>query len=384
MLESLKIKDFIQSSDIQLSVMAVQYFDDSLNEDEDILNLVLDRCSSASEDEKIQLLAESTHLKLGLEAINTIIENLTAASPQLSYFYNSILLNADISLVKASNLDFQVLLPEVRTIFKQKLQIADSSTEALLEELLEFSLKNDSKYVNEFNYIYGQLISEELSKRKDLDTDKIISTLTATDIDEYSYYECYLLNLAGRRKLNALIPQIINGLGKSDVVSEESMYALIRLGSVDIIDGIVTKYPLGDTDFKIYASGVLENIKLIQSEKAALKLLEKESDITLKTLLAGALCQLYSIEAIPQIKNLIIEGYDTSMLNLEEYAYISCVFNELDIPEMTAWKDAFEEEKNPSGTFSDFIMPEIQKSKAGRNDPCPCGSGKKYKKCCGK
>jgi len=22
-------------------------------------------------------------------------------------------------------------------------------------------------------------------------------------------------------------------------------------------------------------------------------------------------------------------------------------------------------------------------NKAGRNDPCPCGSGKKYKKCCG-
>ncbi len=24
------------------------------------------------------------------------------------------------------------------------------------------------------------------------------------------------------------------------------------------------------------------------------------------------------------------------------------------------------------------------KEKVGRNDPCPCGSGKKYKKCCGK
>ncbi|MFR1533930.1 MAG: SEC-C metal-binding domain-containing protein, partial [Bilophila wadsworthia] len=22
-------------------------------------------------------------------------------------------------------------------------------------------------------------------------------------------------------------------------------------------------------------------------------------------------------------------------------------------------------------------------NKPGRNDPCPCGSGKKYKKCCG-
>ncbi len=25
----------------------------------------------------------------------------------------------------------------------------------------------------------------------------------------------------------------------------------------------------------------------------------------------------------------------------------------------------------------------ISQKKAGRNDPCPCGSGKKYKKCCG-
>jgi len=25
----------------------------------------------------------------------------------------------------------------------------------------------------------------------------------------------------------------------------------------------------------------------------------------------------------------------------------------------------------------------VLSSKVGRNDPCPCGSGKKYKKCCG-
>jgi len=27
---------------------------------------------------------------------------------------------------------------------------------------------------------------------------------------------------------------------------------------------------------------------------------------------------------------------------------------------------------------------EREEPKVGRNDPCPCGSGKKYKKCCGK
>ena len=26
----------------------------------------------------------------------------------------------------------------------------------------------------------------------------------------------------------------------------------------------------------------------------------------------------------------------------------------------------------------------LKKKKVGRNDPCPCGSGKKYKKCCGR
>jgi uncharacterized protein YecA (UPF0149 family) len=25
----------------------------------------------------------------------------------------------------------------------------------------------------------------------------------------------------------------------------------------------------------------------------------------------------------------------------------------------------------------------VPRKKVGRNDPCPCGSGKKYKKCCG-
>ena len=33
-------------------------------------------------------------------------------------------------------------------------------------------------------------------------------------------------------------------------------------------------------------------------------------------------------------------------------------------------------EMNPKG-------PPRQVAKVGRNDPCPCGSGKKYKKCCG-
>ena len=33
----------------------------------------------------------------------------------------------------------------------------------------------------------------------------------------------------------------------------------------------------------------------------------------------------------------------------------------------------------------DKAKPKVNSTKkVGRNDPCPCGSGKKYKQCCGK
>ncbi|MCL6086985.1 MAG: preprotein translocase subunit SecA [Actinobacteria bacterium] len=38
----------------------------------------------------------------------------------------------------------------------------------------------------------------------------------------------------------------------------------------------------------------------------------------------------------------------------------------------------------PGDGISSGKEPVVNKEKVGRNDPCPCGSGKKYKKCCGK
>ena len=37
----------------------------------------------------------------------------------------------------------------------------------------------------------------------------------------------------------------------------------------------------------------------------------------------------------------------------------------------------------PRRTSARRLPPRRSATKVGRNDPCPCGSGKKYKKCCG-
>ena len=47
-----------------------------------------------------------------------------------------------------------------------------------------------------------------------------------------------------------------------------------------------------------------------------------------------------------------------------------------------------EQTLKPLATGEDGTVKKIpmkaDKKKPGRNDPCPCGSGLKYKKCCGK
>ena len=48
------------------------------------------------------------------------------------------------------------------------------------------------------------------------------------------------------------------------------------------------------------------------------------------------------------------------------------------------WDNIYTEEERKNFTKEQKKSRTIVKAKKiGRNDPCPCGSGKKYKKCCG-
>ena len=53
--------------------------------------------------------------------------------------------------------------------------------------------------------------------------------------------------------------------------------------------------------------------------------------------------------------------------------------------ELPQWKEIFSEEELKKFYKEQKESTTIRKpKKIGRNDPCPCGSGKKYKKCCGR
>lgn len=52
---------------------------------------------------------------------------------------------------------------------------------------------------------------------------------------------------------------------------------------------------------------------------------------------------------------------------------------------LTEWNDIFDEEKQKELYKEQKRSQTVRHEgpKIGRNDPCPCGSGKKYKRCCG-
>ncbi|QBE96674.1 hypothetical protein PMF13cell1_02221 [Blautia producta] len=90
-----------------------------------------------------------------------------------------------------------------------------------------------------------------------------------------------------------------------------------------------------------------------------------------------------------KVQNPIEEIDENTEVNLgfdKELLYKNMVDAKADwLYELPQWDEIFTEEKKKelykeqkkSGTI-------VKGAKIGRNDPCPCGSGKKYKHCCGR
>lgn len=121
-----------------------------------------------------------------------------------------------------------------------------------------------------------------------------------------------------------------------------------------------------------------------------------------RTELKGTIKELAEeFDVIPVIFIGFLDGINTSLTeelgleDLEEDSAIDAVidlkklyFNMLDAKadwlfKLPAWDEILTAEERKE-IKKEFMLSKtvIKEAKIGRNDPCPCGSGKKYKKCC--
>ncbi len=127
------------------------------------------------------------------------------------------------------------------------------------------------------------------------------------------------------------------------------------------------------------------------------QLIRAEDEPSLNTQLVSALLDLGSVDSIPIIFNAFRSGLiDPELLSIDEVeAHLKIIANPpidrlaiyekfgYDPDEMDSMHspDAMDDIEESDSSIAG--VPYIGEVKAGRNDPCPCGSGKKYKKCCG-
>ncbi|TLS38604.1 SEC-C metal-binding domain-containing protein [Pseudalkalibacillus caeni] len=294
-----------------------------------------------------------------IEEVET--ELLLAYQDQLAPFINQDVLASYLSLL---NMDEGQLLKE-----------ADS----LISEL-------ESMGYHQSLFRFGKRIYKEVLKRITLSQSEIESVILENVEKEYfSYKGIFYVYLAGEQKVTALVPLLSSLLERTseDLLLEEVTKALLKIGSEEVIQQ-VEKY-LVDLDTAYSAVEILENIKLLPAEGVLLEHFEKTQDITVKTMIADALCKQLSTKAIPSIAHFVEEGYDQGLLNLKEPLYVCCVINNIDHPKIEEWKQSIlYEEARMEKRQKEITRATVQSQKVGRNNPCPCGSGKKFKKCCGK
>lgn len=136
--------------------------------------------------------------------------------------------------------------------------------------------------------------------------------------------------------------------------AEKDAYAKILAEKKEVIEGTIDDIAqtLGLTEE--YAIGFVDGIsESVKGEKLDLSSMEKDTVIKIDIDFEKLLFNMHKAEAA--------------------WLY--------GLPE---WDNIFDAEKQKTIEVEYKHSKTVHVTKVGRNDPCPCGSGKKYKKCCGK
>ena len=244
--------------------------------------------------------------------------------------------------------------------------------------------------------------------------------------------------------IDALVDKLRDQDG--DLLWETASESLVRIGDAEVVRRISERFAAEEWGFRISAAGVLGRIKVRDAEAAIVRLLSAETDREVITFLAASLLDLCPTDAatLEMVRQLIIEErYEPGTADLRSVLSAVATMVGYDLPEAEAWQKQREEDRKrweAGAADTDGLLAAINAqryaaaggvdapilgippaprplpplrpiprqrgakgrrgaaeyapanrarpirrptAKVGRNDPCPCGSGKKYKKCHG-
>ena len=433
-----KIKEAILHPDPEIRDRATSYFAKSFSHDASIMTQVIKAVETHGRQDAYRLIGLSRDLRQTEESIAWIIDEVNdeQSDRHENYTYNlsMVLVEADPALLRpkeAAVLEARHFLPDLRPALTERLRMLSWDEATCWRKLEEFCEEGkDKQYTNEVNLGHANRIVEALARYGEGCEGKI-HVLLGQEVGDYSqspmtWMEPLVVRLAGLAHLESTVPLLVNKLLEDggDLLNEECAAALTRIGSPAVLHAVAEAFPRAGRHFRLYATEPLEYIQSDLAVETCLHLLGQEQDEMIRGNLAHALLTQFALEGIEAARRLLVgRELDFEGRGLRAYLLETCTltgerFPEYDEWSATAkaekeehWKRVKELEDDPGGLLL-FALEKLtgkkaadvprakpplppmtrlaqprkpeRKQKVGRNDPCPCGSGKKFKMCCGR
>lgn len=431
-----KIKEAILHPDIKIRDRATSYFANAFSSDRSIMPLVIKAVEMhGRHDDTYRQIGLSRDLPQSEGTIAWVIDELNAEQSDKydSYAYNlsMVLVQADPALLlprESEILNARHFLADLRTSLTDRLRMRSWDEATCWKKLEEFCEQGkDKQDTSEVDLGYSYRIVEALS-RYGAECEARVHELLAVELDDYSHdprkwMEPLAVRLAGEAQLESAIPLLMIKLHEDDdFLGEACQRALTKIGTPAVLEAVAEAYPQAPFHFRLYGIGPLEYVHTDLAVEKTLRLLPDEEDQGLKRHLAHSLLSQFAPEGIEIARSLLVgRELDFDEKGLRNYLLETCTLTGERFPEYDEWlaTEKNEQEEHwktvkelegdprrlliyalsklagkkapdiskpqpPLPPLSRLALPEkpALNHKVGRNDPCPCGSGKKFKACC--
>ena len=330
------------------------------------------------------------------------------------------------------------LLPQVREHLEQRLALAPLPARTLWDRLIQHGNAVAHKHAGEFDPAVSERLIESLSRNSDAELiDRALTALRDPAVID-SWNEIFLVQFLSGVRCAAAVDLLIEKLliDDADILNQRAYEALARIGTIEVVEKIEASYAGKEWGIRLFAREPLHRIKRPASEAALVRLVDGESDPQLQAILLHDLFDIGSMNRLQRARDLIASNpNDPELRDLCAAALATAIMCGVELPEAADWTQRVERDEARSRElrremnegfaadarggggwgmprrFDEFgpgeddwdrgiaidpldaigdgpAMVGVETyrhaaPKVGRNDPCPCGSGKKYKKCHG-
>ena len=430
-----KIKDAILHPDPEIRDRSVSYFARSFSADPAIVPLVIQAVESHDKNTAYQLVGDAGDLRQSEGTIAWYVKELN--DPQSGQYRNyasnlsRAVVAADPVLLlphEAAILESPHFVPHLKIPFVERLRMRSWDEAKCWQELERFCEDGkDKQSIADLDYDRGRHIVEALARHGPACEPKV-RALLSQEVDDFEHnlmrwLEPLAIRLAGQARLEPLVPLLVLKLHTDDaILGGECEEALTRIGTPAVVRAVAEAFPAADDRFRSYAAGTLERIPSDLTVETCLSLFRQPSARTVRLRLAEAMLGQFALEGIEAARQLLVgQELDFEDRGLRGLLLQTCTITGERFAEYDAWlaaekserEEHFRKVKELEGDPLRLMLYAMEKlagkkspdvppprptppaaprlpqppippvrRKAGRNDPCPCGSGKKFKNCC--